>query len=97
MYVEVKESFDTKYSTWIIAYCADTDSFFVTNERHFFWQYEKEFLSEEDAIKYFENHVNEFIEKHNEIIKNVGGGRDNSYYIFLENTTRMYSKRVEID
>lgn len=93
MYVEVKESFNTKYPTWIIAYCVDTDSFFVTNERHFFWQYEKEFLSEENAIEYFENHVNEFIEKHNEIAKNVGGGRYNNYHIFLKNTERMYSKR----
>lgn len=92
MYVEVSERFDTKYSTWIIAYCVDTDSFFVTNERHFFWQYEKEFLSEKDAIEYFENHVNEFIEKHNEITKTIGGVRisDN---VFLEDTMHMYSRR----
>lgn len=92
MYVEVSERFDTKYSTWIIAYCVDTDSFFVTNERHFFWQYEKEFLSEKNAIEYFENHVNEFIEKHNEIAKTIGGVRisDN---VFLEDTMHMYSRR----
>ncbi len=37
MYQELKgdENFSDKYTTWVIAYCLDTDSFFVTNQRHF--------------------------------------------------------------
>ena len=49
-YLEVDEPFNTKYPTWIVAYCPDEDSFFVTNERHFFWESEEEFDSEEEAI-----------------------------------------------
>lgn len=39
MYQKLKgnENFSDKYATWIIAYCLDTDSFFATNKRHFFW------------------------------------------------------------
>lgn len=94
MHVEVKENFNTEYPIWIIAYCIDTDSFFVTNQRHFFWQHEKEFPSEKDAIEYFETNVNEFIEKHNEIAKSAGGIRvsDN---VFLEETMHMYSRKCD--
>ena len=38
MYQELKgnENFSDKYAMWIITYCLDTDSFFATNQRHFF-------------------------------------------------------------
>ena len=62
MYQELKgnENFSDKYATWVIAYCLDTDSFFATNQRHFFWEYNDEFQCENDAINYFRNHLNEF-------------------------------------
>lgn len=52
MYQELKgdENFSDKYATWVIAYCLDTDSFFVTNQRHFFWEYNDEFQCENDAV-----------------------------------------------
>ena len=56
-YLEIDEPFNTKYPTWIVAFCPDTNSFFVTNERHFFWESEEEFDSEEAGINYFENHT----------------------------------------
>lgn len=34
-HIEIEEPFDTKYPTWVVAYCPDDNSFFVTNERHF--------------------------------------------------------------
>ena len=52
VYKELKqnENFNDTYSSWIIAYCLDTNSFFITNQRHFFWEYDTEFLRERDAI-----------------------------------------------
>lgn len=49
MYKELKENenFNDAYSSWIIAYCLDTNSFFVTNQRHFFWEYDTEFYEKE--------------------------------------------------
>lgn len=51
VYKELKqnENFNDTYSSWIIAYCLDTNSFFITNQRHFFGNmtqsfYEKEML-----------------------------------------------------
>ena len=69
MYQELKgdENFSDKYATWVIAYCLDTDSFFVTNQRHFFWEYNDEFQCENDAVNYFRNHLNEFRNARKEI------------------------------
>ena len=81
-YIEIEESFDTKYPTWIIAFCPDTNSFFVTNERHFFWESEEEFDSEEAGINYFENHIQRFL--------TVANLRDYTERIWLENTQKWY-------
>lgn len=81
-HIEIEESFDTKYPTWIIAFCPDTNSFFVTNERHFFWESEEEFDSEEAGINYFENHIQRFL--------TVANLRDYTERIWLENTQKWY-------
>ena len=81
-HIEVEESFATKYPTWIIAFCPDTFSFFVTNERHFFWESEEEFDSEEAGINYFENHIQRFL--------TVANLRDYTERIWLENTQKWY-------
>lgn len=54
--------FSKKFLTWIIAYCFDTESFFVTNQRYFSWEYEKEFQSEQEGIEYFQNNADIFVE-----------------------------------
>lgn len=66
-------SFSTKFSTWIIAYCPDIDSFFSTNQRYFYYEYSKEFLSEEESVNYFYNNSNEFAAIRNEIVTECGG------------------------
>lgn len=75
MYQELKgnENFSDIYATWVIAYCLDTDSFFATNQRHFFWEYNDEFQCENDAIYYFRNHLEEFRNARKEILSNCGG------------------------
>lgn len=78
------------FKTWIIAYCPDTNSFFVTNKRFFFWSYNSEFESEDEAINFFKNHLDEFIEVRNNILKNTGGWNINSD-IYLENTEESFS------
>lgn len=81
-YIKIEESFDTKYPTWIIAFCPDTTSFFVTNERHFFWESEEEFDSEEAGIYYFEHQVQQFMNVANQIIY--------TERVWLENTQKWY-------
>ena len=75
MYQELKdnENFSDKYATWVIAYCLDTDSFFATNQKHFFWEYNNEFQCENDAINYFRNHLNEFRNARKEILSHCSG------------------------
>lgn len=91
MYRELKgnENFSDKYPTWIIAYCLDTDSFFATNQRHFFWEYDDEFQCENDAINYFRNHLNEFRNARKEILNNCGGWSIDKD-LFLENTKERF-------
>ncbi|CAB1251604.1 conserved protein of unknown function [Ruminococcaceae bacterium BL-6] len=61
MYCEVKESFNKKYSTWIIAYCIDNNSWFTTNERNFYYEYPDEFQCENDARNYFRQNIKDFV------------------------------------
>ena len=80
--------FSTEFDTWIIAFCPDTDSWFVTNKRFFYYEYEKEFKTEEEGIEYFENNLLDFF-KLNEVLTdyrpsfNKGG-------IFFETTNKFY-------
>ena len=61
MYNEVKESFNKKHKTWIIAYCPDNNSWFTTNERNFYYEYPDEFQSENDAKHYFRQNIKDFV------------------------------------
>lgn len=83
------EEFSKTYPTWIIVYCLDTNSFFVTNQRHFFWEYANEFLCENDAISYFKTHLYEFWKIRNEILNLTGGWNKNSD-LYLENTRERF-------
>lgn len=90
-YVELPEeqSFDKTYPSWIIAYCLDTDSFFCTNQRWFFWQYDDEFRCENDAINYFKNHIEKFRQVRYKIATECGGIRKDGC-VFLENTKEKF-------
>ena len=94
MYKELNkdENFSKSYSTWIIAYCLDTNSFFVTNQRHFFWEYDNEFSCENDAINYFKTHLDEFWKIRNGILNSTGGWNTNSD-LYLENLRESFRRK----
>ena len=92
-YVEVNEPFNTKYPTWIIAFCPDTDSFFVVNERHFFWEYENDFETEQEAINFFVKNPNVFIDIENKIMSQMYVNDWDVDKVFLENTNKWYKRR----
>lgn len=98
MYKELckNEDFSKSYPTWIIAYCLDTNFFFVTDQRNFFWQYNDEFSCERDAINYFKTHLDEFRKIRNEILDSTGGWNTNSD-LYLENTRESFKIRKEND
>lgn len=64
-YEELPEGMDfsTKFETYVLAFCPDTDSWFATNERFFYYEFPKEFLNEESAIEFFKNNPNLFYEE----------------------------------
>lgn len=88
--LENNENFSDTFPTWIIAYCIDTDSFFCTNQRYFFLEYNIEFQNENDAINYFRNNINKFKEIRNEIADNCGGIQKDGC-IYLENTKERWN------
>ena len=91
MYKKLNESqnFSDTYPTWIIAYCLDSNSFFATNERYFFWEHEREFECENDAISYFKTHLDEFWKIRNGILSSTGGWNTNSD-LYLESTKETF-------
>lgn len=49
-----------EFDTYIIAFCPDEDMWFITRQRFFFFEYKKEFMSYEEAEKYFIENLLEF-------------------------------------
>lgn len=64
-YEELPEGMDfsTEFGTFILAFCPDTDSWFATNKRFFYYEYSKEFPDEESAVEFFRNNPELFYEK----------------------------------
>lgn len=83
------KNFSDTFPTWIIAYCLDTDFFFVTNQRCFFWEYNTKFQSEDEAVDFFKNHLDVFRDKRKEIVSSCGGWDANAS-LFLENTKERF-------
>ena len=88
--VEINEPFNTKYPTWIIGFCPDTNSFFATNERYFFWESEEEFDSEESAINYFKEQTQHFIDINNLIMSKCYRNDFVTKKVWLDNTNMWY-------
>lgn len=85
---EIKENFNTKYPTYIIAFSPDSNSFFVTNERFFFWESDEEFKTEEEGIQYFEHNINHFLAINNKIMDRMCNYQTDK--VWLENTRKFY-------
>ena len=86
-YVTVPDGYDftTEFPSWIIAYCPDTDSWFCTNQRFFYYEYPDEFQCENDAVTYFRNNIGDFIKLNNEMHPRKADS------VFLENTNKWYT------
>lgn len=84
MYIEINEDFSTKYQTYIIAFCPDTDQFYISNERYFWLEFEKEFSSSKEAMEYIKNNREYFINKRNEFAEVCGGLIKNMKTIFID-------------
>jgi hypothetical protein len=68
-YVTVDEDFSTIYDTYVVAYCPDTNSWFITNERHWYFQFENEFASWDDGYLWFSNNLGLVIDTQNEMLQ----------------------------
>ena len=89
-YVELPEGYDfnTEFDTYVIALSPDTASWFVTNKRFFYFEYDKEFATEQEGIDFFKENWKIFYD----IEKNIG------YYkpSYLENSVYLENTREEI-
>ena len=94
MYKEMSPDAMQPHDTWIIAFCPDTDSFFATNQRAFFWEFDKEFESEEAAIDYFDRFATYFVETEDAIMSHAVYGWEDVDESYLENTKKLYHRLV---
>ena len=72
--------FNSEFDTYILAFCPDTASWFVTNKRFFFYEYPMDFPNEAAAIGYFKRNPEVFWEIEQDIMKGHG-----SYGVYLDN------------
>jgi hypothetical protein len=89
-YAVMEVDFNEEFPTWILAYCVDTNSWFCTNKRFFYYEYPVEFDSEEAGIEYFKSHVTEFFKLSREMYPGKIGS------IYFENSVGEY-KEIEND
>lgn len=66
--VPQRMSFDTEFNTYVIAMCPDTNGWFTTNNRFWYYQYPLEFKTNDEAIKYFIEHKRKFHKIHKKIM-----------------------------
>ena len=88
-YVKIPDEFDfsTSFPTYILAFCPDTDSWFATNQRFFFYEYPIDFPNEEAAISYFKRNPEVFMDLENEM--NTYRPSFNDGGVYLENTKEL--------
>lgn len=89
MNLEINKNTDKVYQAFIIVYCHDTNSFFVSKQRCFNYNYYKEFLTENEAINYFKTHLLEFQNMRKSILNKIGGW-DSKSDLFLDNANERF-------
>lgn len=80
-------NFDSKFDTYILAFCPDTDSWFATNERFFYYEYPMDFPNEAAAIEYFKRNPKAFLEL--ERTMEVYRPKFNNGGVYLENINKL--------
>lgn len=60
-------NFDSVFDTYILGFCPDTDSWFATNRRFFYYEYPKEFPDEKSAIDFFKGNPKIFLDLEKEM------------------------------
>ena len=83
--------FSTKFKTYILAFCPDTDSWFATNERFFYYEYPMDFPNEAAAIGYFKRNPDVFLKLEESMEVYRPDFRDGG--VFLDNTGEFVKAR----
>lgn len=79
--------FSTEFPTYILAFCPDSDSWFATNQRFFYYEYPMDFPNEKAAIDYFKRNPDVFLK----IEEGMGVYRPSFFDggVWLENTRQL--------
>ena len=67
-YIEVMGNFSEEFPTYVIGYCPDTNSWFITKQRYWFFQFDEEFATYDEALNFFNNNKEMILDKQNEIL-----------------------------
>lgn len=79
------QNFSDVFDTYILAYCPDTDTWFPTNQRGFFYEYEAEFSTEKEAATFFHDNANIFYNIEVEMGIGVPSVRSGKIYMEMSN------------
>ena len=69
---ETHSGWNKQFDTYIIAFCPDIDLWSVTSQRCFYYEYEKEFNTEAEAVQYFYENLDIFGRIEVELMKDMG-------------------------
>ena len=82
-------------NTYIIAFCPDTDEFFVTKDGGFYYEYPECFKSEASATDYVHQHLYEFIAIRNELMRECGQQPKDSIWLLTSQDEKQLTLKKE--
>lgn len=88
-------NFNTEFDTYILAFCPDTDEWYATKQRFWFYEYPKEFSTYKAAIDYFENHLDEFFGLRDSMSDTLGFYYGHENEMYLQYYSSEFSKKFE--
>ena len=84
-------TFNTEFPTYILAFCPDSDSWFATNQRFFYYEYPMDFPNERAAIEYFRRHPDLFLKLEESMEVNRPSFFDGG--VWLDNTRELVTAK----
>lgn len=85
--------FTTEFPTYVIAFCPDTDEWYVSRQRFWFYEYPKEFSTYGKAIHYFEDNLDEFFKLRDSMSDALPFYHDHENEMYLQYCSSEMSKK----
>ncbi len=90
MHQAYEKEFNEECDSYVIAYCPDTDEFFITKQRGFFWEDDTSYPTKLEAIRAFEENVQKYVSVKNDFFMHCMKSYKPDNKVWLDETEKWY-------